>query len=109
MAKTYDKDIIVVEAAYNWEPAEYRDSLAPFPESPEGQKQFWEEVNRAVMATPGGRGIGVFWWEPAVAPRPEPRPGGRGFFDRRGNALPVVTVFDKYTRGRPGRTGEQPQ
>ena len=25
---------------------------APFPETPEGQKQFWEEVNRIVMETP---------------------------------------------------------
>lgn len=102
MASTYDKDIIVVEAAYNWAPAEYRDSPAPFPESPEGQKEFLEEVNRAVMATPHGRGTGVFYWEPGVAPRSrEGRVGGRGFFDQNGNALPVITVFDKFTRGRP--------
>ena len=33
MANEYHKDIIVVEAAYNWRPAEYRDKLAPFPEN----------------------------------------------------------------------------
>jgi arabinogalactan endo-1,4-beta-galactosidase len=42
-AHEYNKDIIVVEAAYNYRPAEYRNSAAPFPETPEGQKQFWEK------------------------------------------------------------------
>ncbi len=44
-------------------------------------------------ATP--RGIGVFWWEPAVT-------GGlraRGLFDDEGNALPALSVFD--TRVEP--------
>jgi arabinogalactan endo-1,4-beta-galactosidase len=105
MAQTYDKDIMVVEAAYNWAPAEYRNSPAPFPESPEGQRQFLEAVNREVMATPNGRGIGVFYWEPAVAPRGRAgsAPGGRGFFDASGNAMPAITVFDMYTRGRPSQ------
>ena len=93
-AREYRKDIIVVEAAYNWTPGNYRTNPAPFPESPEGQKQFWEEVNRTVQAAPDGRGIGVFWWEPAVGGGR----GGRGFFDREGNALPVITVFDKFAR-----------
>ncbi len=94
MAKEYRKDIIVVEAAYNWTPTEYKTRPAPFPESPEGQKEFLEEVNRVVQETPGGLGVGVFWWEPAVT-------GpllSRGFFDEQGNALPVITVFDKFTR-----------
>ena len=40
MARTYEKDIILVEVAYNWRPAEYKNGNAPFPETPEGQKQF---------------------------------------------------------------------
>lgn len=99
MANEYDKDIIVVEAAYNWRPAEYRDHPGPFPESPQGQKEFLEQVNRAVLETPHNRGKGVFWWEPAV------QPGGiasRGMFDNDGNALPVITVFDRpEARGLP--------
>lgn len=94
MANEYQKDIIVVEAAYNWRVAEYKEKSAPFPESPEGQKQFLDEVNRIVLSTPHDRGKGVFWWEPAV---PAGR-NGRGMFDNEGNALPVITVFDKYTR-----------
>jgi len=94
MAQEYKKEIYVVEAAYNWMPSEYKNKLAPFPETPEGQRQFLEEVNRVVQETPDGRGKGVFWWEPAVA---GPL-GSRGFFDETGNTLPVITVFDKYTR-----------
>ena len=64
-AHEYKKDIIVVEAAYNWKPKEYISKNAPFEESPEGQKEFLEEVNRIVMSVPENRGAGVFWWEPA--------------------------------------------
>ena len=91
-ANEYQKDIIVVEAAYNWRPSEYINKNAPFAESPEGQKEFLEEVNRIVMNVPNNRGIGVFWWEPAVTR------GSRGFFDDEGNVLPVINVFDKFTR-----------
>jgi arabinogalactan endo-1,4-beta-galactosidase len=96
MAREYQKDIIVAEAAYNWTPGNYRNRPGPFPETPEGQKEFLEEVNRAVQAAPDGRGIGLFWWEPAVAGGTGT--GARGFFDRDGNVLPVIAVFDKYTR-----------
>ena len=96
MAETYRKDIVLVEVAYNWRPAEYRDQPAPFPETPEGQREFLAEVQRLVLATPHGLGKGIFWWEPAVT-------GGlrrRGMFDDDGNALPVINVFDRYTRGK---------
>jgi arabinogalactan endo-1,4-beta-galactosidase len=94
MANEYRKDIILVEVAYNWRPAEYKNKPAPFPESHEGQKDFLDEVHRAVLNTPNNRGKGIFWWEPAVT-------GGlrsRGFFDNDANALPVITVFDRFTR-----------
>jgi arabinogalactan endo-1,4-beta-galactosidase len=94
MALEYKKDIIVVEAAYNWMPAEYTKRPGPFPETPDGQRQFLEELNHVVQETPNGLGKGVFWWEPAVT---GPL-GSRGFFDDKGNALPVTTTFDKYTR-----------
>ena len=96
MATNYHKDIIIVEAAYNWKPTEYKDGGAPFPETPEGQRQFLDEVNRTVLATPEGRGKGVFWWEPAVARR-----NNRAMFDDDGNALPVIGVFDKFAKGKP--------
>ena len=96
MADTYGKAIILVEVAYNWKPSEYRGHPGPFPETPAGQRDFLDEVNRVVLATPHGLGLGVFWWEPAVA-GPLNR---RGMFDDAGNALPVLSVFDRFTRGR---------
>jgi arabinogalactan endo-1,4-beta-galactosidase len=95
MANQYNKDIVVVEAAYNWRTAEYRDKKAPFPETPEGQKEFLDAVNRIVINTPDNRGKGVFWWEPAVPL--ETTISSRGMFDKDGNALPVLNVFDKFT------------
>jgi arabinogalactan endo-1,4-beta-galactosidase len=91
MAERYHKDIMLVEVAYNWRPAEYRNRPGPFAETPEGQRQFLTEVNRLVRNTPSNRGKGIFWWEPAVPPSPI---AGRGMFDDSGNALPVMTVFD---------------
>lgn len=96
MASTYDKDIIVVETAYNWKPVNYLNKPAPFPESPDGQREFLDELNRVVMETPNGRGKGVFWWEPAV----QGPLTIRGLFDDDHRALPAITVFDRFTRGR---------
>lgn len=94
MAETYRKPVILVEVAYCSSPTEYKKKPAPFPETPEGQKEFLDEVNKIVLNTPGNLGQGIFWWEPATN-------GGRStrdFFDEKGNVLPVITVFDKYTR-----------
>ena len=56
-------------------------------------EQFLDEVHRIVLSTPNDRGKGVFWWEPASG-----RGGGRTLFDRGHNALPAMTVFDRFTR-----------
>jgi arabinogalactan endo-1,4-beta-galactosidase len=104
MADRYDKDIMLVEVAYNWRPAEYRDKAGPFPETPDGQRQFLEQVARIVRDTPKGRGKGVFWWEPAVARSPI---ASRGLFDESGNALPAITVFDQSgAEGVPQSAGQ---
>lgn len=94
MANEYKKPIILVEVAYCSSPTEYKNKPSPFPETPEGQKEFLNEVNNIVLSTPHNLGVGIFWWEPATM-------GGRStrdYFDENGNALPVITVFDKFTR-----------
>ena len=96
MAKEYKKPIILVEVAYCYAPTEYLTKHPPFPESPDGQKQFLEEVNRIVLDTPDNLGAGIFWWEPATMNLRGI--STRDFFDDDGNVLPVITVFDKYTR-----------
>jgi arabinogalactan endo-1,4-beta-galactosidase len=94
MAKEYKKDIILVEVAYCWRPTQYKQRNGPFPETPQGQRDFLDEVNRLVLNTPDGRCVGVFWWEPAVAGPLR----NRGFLDDEGNALPVLEVFDKFSK-----------
>lgn len=103
MAAEYDKDIMLVEVAYNWRRGEYRDAPGPFPETPAGQREFLAAVDAIVRATPGGHGKGIFWWEPAVAGGPI---AGRGMFDDEGNSLPAITVFDKPLRVASPAAGE---
>jgi arabinogalactan endo-1,4-beta-galactosidase len=94
MASEYHKDIMLVEVAYCWRPTEYRSKQAPFPETPEGQRDFLDEVNRIALDTRDHRCIGIFWWEPAVTGHLR----NRSFFDDNDNALPVIQVFDRFTR-----------
>lgn len=106
VATVLHKDVIVVETGYFWRPSRYfRTTPPPFPETPEGQKQWLEAVNDAVMSTPGGHGKGVFWWEPAAM-------GGlvaRGYFDEQHNALPIMDAFDQYTRPPHRTDGQAPR
>ena len=91
-AAEYNKDVILVETGYQNRPGRYFKELpGPYPESPEGQRQWLEDVNHIVMDVPHGRGKGVYWWEPGNS-------GARGFFDSNGNTLPVMSVFDRFTR-----------
>lgn len=95
MAVTYHKPIVLAEVSYPWKPYA-KQPVPPFPESPEGQKQWLTELNRVIEDTPDNLGQGLFWWEPAV-PR-EKLLRDRGLFDDQGNALPAITVFDAFTR-----------
>jgi len=104
-ANRYKKAIFVVETAYYWKPnGETRDKDHPFPETPEGQRDFLDALTRVVMETPDGLGQGVFWWEPAVSGQLS----ARGFFDDNGDSLPVLTVFDKYSKHSSRRAGLDP-
>ncbi len=90
LALRYDRPIIVVEAAFNWMPGEMAGRESDFAESPEGQREFLAAVDAAVRAIPNGLGQGVFWWEPAA----QGDLRKRSFFDKEGNVLPVISVFD---------------
>lgn len=94
-ALVYKKEIVLVETAYNYSPAEYINKLAPFPETPEGQRDFYEEVHQIILNIPNNKGKGIFWWEPAA---PNKGFSYRTFFDNDGNVFPVMNVFDKYVR-----------
>ena len=103
-ANEYGKDVMIVETGYNWRPGnDFKGHAAPFPETPEGQREFLDEVTRIALQTPNQRCKGIFWWEPATGNRGG---GGRGFFDEDGNSLPVLNVFDKYTLPLPRKAGQ---
>lgn len=94
-ANRYNKDVILVETGYYYQPSRYfRNSPPPFAETPEGQLQWLQEVTSVVTNIPNNRGKGVFWWEPAANTGLR----ARGFFDAEGNAMPVLQAFHKYTR-----------
>jgi arabinogalactan endo-1,4-beta-galactosidase len=93
MAKTYQKDIVIVETAYDWTQGEdFNKKKPPFPETPAGQREFLRALGEVVAQTPDGRGLGIFWWEPmatgAIAKR--------GLFDQEHNALEAITAFDPH-------------
>ncbi len=111
-ATTFHKPIILAEVAYPWKqlqfhvPAKFKNlrpkfktEPPPFPMTPQGQRDFLDAVYRIVQETPENLGRGLFWWEPAVTLKGAYAGlAARGFFDEAGNALPVVTVFDEFTR-----------
>lgn len=105
LALRYGKDIIVVETAYPWtlgwfdgthNPVGLPEQLLPgYTATPEGQRAFLATVLATVRATPGGRGRGVFWWEPEwiAAPGLGSSWENLALFDEHGQALPALDVF----------------
>jgi len=88
-ARRYGKEIILVETGYYWRQSRYfSNARPPFPETPEGQKEWLKTVNEIVMNIPEGLGRGVFWWEPMSR--------GRGYFDDEGKVQPIIHAFEKY-------------
>lgn len=105
IAEERGKDVVLLETGAYWKPSRFFEKATPpFPETPEGQKAWLQAVNEAVMATPGGRGKGVFWWEPAAARGLV----ARGYFDDEGNALPVLDAFHAFTRPPQRTDGHKP-
>ena len=88
----FGKPVIVVETGYYSEPSDYFEKkgvYGAFPETPEGQMQWFQAVNEVVMDVDGNMGLGVFWWEPMYR--------GRGFFDDNTHVVkPIVDAFRKY-------------
>jgi len=90
--RRFGKPVIVVETGYYSYPSdsfEKKGIQGPYPETPEGQKEWFQAVNEVVMAAPDNMGLGVFWWEPMYR--------GRGFFDDRTHQVkPIVDAFRPY-------------
>jgi arabinogalactan endo-1,4-beta-galactosidase len=91
MSRTYHKDIVIAETAYDWRTGEnFVSKKKPFPETPQGQREFLQALAKVVFDTPDSRCIGLFWWEPTGAGAI----AKRALFDDDHNALPAIHVFD---------------
>ncbi|WP_426452689.1 glycosyl hydrolase 53 family protein [Paenibacillus sp. S-38] len=108
----YNKDVIVVETAYAYTlengdgftnifgPAEQ--SAGGYKATVQGQAQAVRDIMNAVHEVPGGRGLGVFYWEQDWIPVEGAgwKTGeGNGWdnqamFDFEGNALPSLDVYN---------------
>jgi len=108
----YGKEVIIVETAYPWttqngdaQPNVYTHTgPLSYPMSPEGQKQFLNDLVSTIQAVPDGKGKGFFYWEPEWIPVE-----GAGWkvgegdewdnvtlFDFDGNALPSLDAFFEW-------------
>ncbi|MGP3972084.1 glycoside hydrolase family 53 protein [Streptomyces sp. 6N223] len=71
----YGKDVVVMETAYPFRLdskdgdgqiiADESDLVSGYPATPEGQVAWMNDICAVVAAVPDGRGLGVFYWEPA--------------------------------------------
>lgn len=127
VAEHYDKDVMVVETAYPFtldgvdtthNIIGLPEQLVPgYPATPEGQARNLRDVLSIVRAVPGGRGLGVFYWDATWTAVPgngwdptDPASGNawenQALFDFDERALPAMSEFlvdmEKVTR-RPQR------
>jgi arabinogalactan endo-1,4-beta-galactosidase len=91
----YEKDLIVVETAYPCSPKgvdPHWSKSEKLTATVDGQRDFLAALVRIVRGTAGGRGKGVYYWEPAWIPTPNARSMwfDRGLFDADGNLLDSI-------------------
>jgi arabinogalactan endo-1,4-beta-galactosidase len=112
MATRYGKDIIIAETAWGWTTDKNSMYLiksddpvkVKLPFSVEGQIEFLKRVADIVKQIPGGRGKGIFYWEPGfilVDGVGWKYGEGNGWcnmllFDFKGNALDSLDVFSEF-------------
>ena len=110
LAQRYHRDVSVVETQYGWtldngdQESNFLwtpDLLVPgYPATPGGQLGFASDLESILAAVPGGRGLGVFYWQPEWIPGIGWQPGAGTpndnltLFDFTGHALPGVSFAD---------------
>ena len=99
VSQRYDKDVVVVETAYGFTLEDgdghpnifgaQQAQVAGYPATVAGQADFLMDLRRVVRDVPHGRGLGVFYWEPAWIPV-----AGAGWRSGEGNAWENQALFD---------------
>jgi arabinogalactan endo-1,4-beta-galactosidase len=116
LAVRYDKDVMLAETQYGWT-LEQGDATGNFlweqsqvvpgyPATPGGQLSFVSDLSSILAAVPGGRGAGIFYWQPEWIPGVGWTPGegtpndNLTMFDFDGDALPAVQYTNPLTACR---------
>ena len=107
LASRYGKDIIVVETSYPWTLG-YNDSVNNlvglssqlhdgYPATVAGQTAFLQDLISRIKQVPDGKGIGLFYWEPAWITTSSAGSSreNQALFDFNGNALDSLNAFRK--------------
>jgi arabinogalactan endo-1,4-beta-galactosidase len=101
VAERYQKDIAVMETAYPYTPLDGDghanflggtddvDINGPYLATVQGQATAMRDMILAVAEVPNGRGLGIFYWEPAWIPVE-----GAGWATGEGNAWDNMAMFD---------------
>jgi len=113
LSARYDKDVVVAEFAYPFTVLD-GDKLANivnrnmviegYPFTPEGQRRMMRDVMSVVRGVPGGRGLGVFYWDATWTVVPgngwdtqDPNSGNswdnQALFDFNGEVLPALSEY----------------
>ena len=124
LSARYDRDVMIVETQYGWT-IENGDSLGNFlwqqsqvipgyPATPGGQLAFVSDLVSALAAVPGGRGAGIFYWQPEWIPGVGWTPGAGTpndnltMFNFAGQALPSVQLTNPLQACREFARGQVP-
>jgi arabinogalactan endo-1,4-beta-galactosidase len=103
-AARYGKPVMVMETAFPWVTNSATPIVGIAP-GKEGQVEFVAALAKVLQEVPEGRGMGIFWWGSEFLPMPGVNLAGfdgRSFFDREGNALPVIEALGRYA-GQVGK------
>jgi arabinogalactan endo-1,4-beta-galactosidase len=100
VATLLKKDVVVAEVSYPWKaiPDVTKKPTLLWPQTPQGQLQFFRDLCDALRATPDSHGIGFIYWYPEAIPIPGRRiwrEGGEAIFDDKGNVLPAIELMQK--------------
>lgn len=121
-SQKYDKDIMIMETGYNWNPTLPNGTIGqlndngPYPadtSSPQGQKEFMINLFNGLKSVENGRVIGDLYWDPIMIAVPgvgwaikeiDDQPdlnvvSNTTLFDFNGQALPSHDVYKQNTEG----------
>ena len=107
LSRRYQRPVMVVETAYPWTTANgdsqknIYTTTGPetFPMTPQGQRDYLQQLVVQLRAVPEGQGLGFFYWEPDFIPVP-----GAGWKRGAGDEWDNVTLFDFQGHALPGLT-----